>query len=256
MIVELPEDVWDVYRSKVPRGLNPEKNDKEAWRIREKIIVSYVYLTSRVVAKMKKKMPAHVEKDDLESRAKEGLLQAVTRYDHTLNVPFEAFATQRMRSCIMDGIREQDWAPRSLRKKQRELRLGEEVFTKDEGREPTQAELAQRLEISVEELERTKHLTAIASHTYIEANTEAQNKAASLNPEEDDLVALMKSIAASALKDLPLVNAAVIALHYYEEKKLAEVAQLLKISEAKVGTLHEESVVFIWGRLQEALKDD
>lgn len=249
--IEFDKDFWDYFRSISPINTTPDKGT-EAWRLREQIILNYLYLTKRIVAKMKKSMPSHVDSDDLESWATIGLMQAVQRYDQTMGVPFEAFCTQRARSVIMDGIRDADWAPRSLRKKQRDIAKAEEEFRQEKGREPTNVEISNRLEIPVEEISATKYRSEIASHTYIEGSLEAQNKPISTDSEEDELVDLLKSATAKAVATMPIRQAVVVAMHYYEDRKLSEIAKLLRTSEVKVGALHAEAVLKIWQALANA----
>lgn len=248
------ESFWPEYRKLVPKNTLPDENDKQANKMRVEVIEHSLYLTKLVVGKMRKNMPDHVSKDDLESLASIGLLQAVLRYDHERGVPFEAFANQRMRSVIMDGIREADWATRSLRKKQRDIKQAEQKFRQDQGREPTQAEIADNLGVSTDEVFETKYKASIASHAYIEANPEAQNKSFVMDDEDSAIVDLTKQTLATGLSNLPIKQAAIIALHYYEEKKLSTIAKLLHMSEVKVGTLHKEAILTLWGNLLETLR--
>lgn len=248
------ENIWPTYRSMVPLGTDPDPDDELANDIRTAIILNYLYLAEIVVKSRKKTLPKHVESDDLESWAKIGLLQAVQRYDHTRGVPFEAFVTQRMRSVIGDGIRDSDWAPRSLRKAQRAILKAEDDIRK-EGREPTESEIATALETTVDEISTTKYKSEIASHTYIEGNLEAQNMSSGHNDEEDEMIFLLKNVLASTVANMPVKKAVVIAMHYYEERKLADIAKILKTSEVKVGALHTEAVLEIWTNLLKAISD-
>ncbi len=273
----LEDNTWETYRALVPKGADPQPEDEEAMDIRTDIIIAYVYLCKRVVAKMRKSMPSHVDPDDLESWAKIGLLQAVTRYDHTMQVPFEAFATQRVRSVIMDGVRDADWAPRSLRKKHRDITKVEDKFRQEKGRdatpeevaavivtdkfnkdgvEPSEKEFEEAVMEAMADISSTKYRSDISAHTYIEGNPEAQNKPASLNDEEDELVTVLKSVVAKALQSMEIRKAAIIAMHYYGEKKLALVAQELNMSEAKVGELHAAAVMEIWEQLANVISEE
>lgn len=268
---------WFVeYRAIVPKGSEPDSGNRFANRLRDNIIESNLYLCKRVVGKMKKSMPAHVERDDLESLAAIGLLQAVTRYDHTLGVPFEAFATQRMRSVVMDGIRDADWAPRSLRKKQRDIAKVEERIRNEHRREPSPEEVAaiiatdqfneaqeeptqEEFEIAVRAIMAdnadTKYQTEIAAHTYIEGNPEALNKPAVVNDAESELIDVLKAVVATTLNSMAVRKAAIIALHYFSEKKLSEIAAALKMSDVKVGALHSEAVLEIWQAIEAAITE-
>lgn len=245
--------LWCEYRARVPQGEEPY--DEETRQLRDDIINCYLYITKRVVGKMKKAMPAHVSKEDLESLAKIGLMQAVLRYDTSLGVPFEAYCAQRARSVIMDGIREADWAPRSLRKKQRDIKQAEERLRQVLKREPTKTEVAKYLDIAEDDIDRTHYKVEISSHTYIEGNQEAQNKTSVLDSDELELVDIMKSVVAQSMRTMPIRHAAILAMHYYHEEKLSDIARKLKLSEVRVGTLHSEAVLLVWQELQKAIQE-
>lgn len=255
MTTVVAEIDWKAYRAAVPKGTEPARTSPE-WRIREDIIVSHLYLTKTVVAKMLKTLPSHVERDDLESWAKIGLMQAVLRFDETMSVPFAAFAAQRMRSCILDGIREQDWAPRSLRQKQRSVRKAEEVLKQQYSREPTAEEVAQELGVEASEVRQTKYKSSIATHTYLDNYTEDVIHTAVISPTENDLVAQLRSTLVASFLSLPVREATIIALYYFEKKKLSEIAKMLGVSEVKVGAMHSDAVTIIWNNLESVLAEE
>lgn len=248
-------EFWDHYRSLAPLNTTPERGT-EAWKIREQLVADHIYLTKRIVVKIKKRMPAHVEADDLESLANIGLLQAIQRYNHTRGVPFEAFITQRVRSVIGDYVRDQDWAPRSLRTRQREITKVAESFRQNEGRDPGIEEIAEILDTTTDDVSNTLHRAEIATHSYIEGNVEAQNKPSSLDDDEDELVMLLKTVTSKALSTLPIKQATVLALHYYEEQKLSDIAKVLRTSEVKIGQLHSEGVLKIWQQLLSVVQEN
>lgn len=244
---------WETYRSVVPIGQEPER-DTGPWLARENLILQYYYLAKRIVAKMAKTMPNHVDRDDLESLAVLGLMKAVTQYNHTLGVPFEAYATQKMRSSIMDGIRHQDWAPRTLRRKQRDIEKAEAVFRQENGRVPTYDEVAAILDIDAAEVGFTKHQSEIATHAYIESSAEAMNKTNEV-VDDLDLITTLRTTAARTLRNMPVREATVIALHYYANKKLHEVAEIMGISGVKVGQLHKEAILSLCQALEAVLDE-
>lgn len=266
MSEKIDESIWPLYRALVPKGEEPDPEDVDANRIRHDIILAYLYLAEMVVKKRKKTLPKHVDADDLESWAYIGLLQAVQRYDHTMGVPFEAFVTQRMRSVIADSIRENDWAPRSLRKKQRDLVKAVDSFRQAEGRDPSDEELSQILEIPVESIRETRYKADIATHTYLELYTQYSGdhtynvkEPASTTKDEDDeseLIQILKTVLAESLTSMTPRKAAIIAMHYYQEMKLSDVAKALRMTEVKVGKLHQEAVNEIWQNLLSAAQNE
>lgn len=236
---------WDDYRALVP--INTEPIDDKAFAMREKIILQHLELTRRVAAKMMRTMPNHIDTDDLESYAKIGLMRAISRYNHQLGVPFEAYAMTNMRSVILDGIRSLDWAPRSLRRKERELFNAHTALRHELEHEPTKEDLALKLGVTIAEVNDTRQKSSAASTAYLEENTEVVNRrTTSLDTEEVALVQRLRDGVACAVQKLPFREAVVIALHYYEGLKLADVAEALGVSEVKAGMLHTEAITKIW----------
>lgn len=248
---------WQHYRSLVPKGVEPDRGTPE-WRMREDIILTYLPITKSVVSKMIRTMPPYVERDDLESWAEFGLMQAVLRFDETMNVPFAAFARQRMRSCILDGIREQDWVPRSLRKKQRDIKKVEETLGQELGRQPSEDEVADHLDIDSREVSYTKYRGAIATHVYLDAYSDGGVFYDTLSDpstvlEASDLAAELRAAVSESFLALPTREAVVIALYYYEKMKLSEIAKLIGVSDVKCGQIHESAVMAIWQDLESYL---
>ncbi|MEJ7615055.1 MAG: sigma-70 family RNA polymerase sigma factor, partial [Candidatus Fervidibacter sacchari] len=93
------EQCWRTYQA------NRDENSREA------LVQAYLHLVKRVVARIKPLLPPSVEEGDLISYGLIGLLEAIDRFDQTRGVPFEAFATQRIRGAIVDGLRQMGWVP-------------------------------------------------------------------------------------------------------------------------------------------------
>lgn len=246
----MENNFWSDYRALVPIGEDP--TDEKSLRMREDVILEHLPLTRRVALKMLKSMPNHVDKDDLESWATLGLLRAVQKFNHELGVPFEAYASQSMRSVIMDGIRDLDWAPRSLRRKNREILKAETELRNVHGRTPSNAEVAEKMGLAVQDISYTKYRSDIASHAYLAECDEAMNHKVDMEATEQAFQ--IRQAVVNAIKLLPFREAVVIVLHYYHGKKLAEVAKLLGVSEVKAGAIHTEAVTGIWTQIAQTIQ--
>jgi RNA polymerase sigma factor for flagellar operon FliA len=244
-------DTWITYREHVSFGQEP--NTPQGLRLRENLILSHMALAKQVAANMVKKMPQHVDKGGIESLAYEGLMRAVSKYNHTINDSFEAYATQTMQRRILDGLRELDWAPRSLRRKMREIEKTEETLKQRWHRSPTDTELANELGLGVAEIQDTRNRSEAAAHAYIEDSAEALNMQSEDRDEETETAKMVRNATTQAVKNLPFKEALVICLHYYENKTLADVATLMGVSEVKVGSLHKEAVLHVWAELAATL---
>ena len=109
-IKRLPEEelvaLWEQYLS-----------DKSNKQIRDTLIVQYIYLVRYVVGRVRVTLPATVSIEDIAGYGIEGLINAIERYSMQKNTRFETYALIRIRGAILDKIREEDFLPRSIRKK-------------------------------------------------------------------------------------------------------------------------------------------
>lgn len=215
---------------------------------RAEIITNYVPLANKIADWMQSSLPAQVDRDDIRSSAYEGLIDAVNRFDPSKGFKFETFATPRIRGSVMDSLRGADWAPRSLRSKARELLNKTEELTGRLNREPTDHEIAEGLDWTVEEVRsvRSSHVRSQihsmqenwdnpevehASETEDSSHSET-DPSYSLDSEFDfdNLINnLSKAITALSPKER-----AVFTLFYYEDASLAEIGKLLNVTESRV----------------------
>lgn len=242
---------WDDYRVLVPLGTEPTCS--QGIRLRDDLIIEHIGLAKQVASNMLQKMPSHVDRGGIRSLAYEGLMRAVSKYNHKINDSFEAYATQTMQRRVLDGLRELDWAPRSLRRKMREIEKTEEKLKQRWHRSPTDAEIAVELGVPVSEVADTRNRSEAAAHAYIEDSAEALNMQAEDRGEENDLAKQIRSATTQAVRNLPFKEALVLCLHYYENKTLADVASMMGVSEVKVGALHKDAVLHVWAELAATL---
>src|ERR1700744_1980311 len=132
---------------------------------RERLVVAYSPLVKYVAGRMSSGLPAHVEEADLISYGLLGLINAIERFDLEREIKFETYAITRIKGAIIDELRALDWVPRSVRARAREI---EKVNMKLEAklqRAPTDEEMAQELEISVDEFQ--EQLVQISNSTIV-----------------------------------------------------------------------------------------
>ena len=151
--------------------------------------------------------------------------------------------------CIRDS-RKLDWIPRTLRQKQKKLDTAASHLESVLGRTPTSEELAEELQVSLEELDAMVNQTQVANlvslDEYLEQGSEVKaeegNKAAFLQPEQVVERQDLKRLLAEAINELTEKEQKVIALYYYEEMTLKEISSILDVSESRVSQLHTKSL--------------
>ena len=127
-----------------------DKNNKTA---RDKLIVQYIYLTRYVIGRIKVNLPPSFSYEDIASYGVEGLIDAVEKYSPDRGAKFETYALMRIRGAIIDKIRANDWLPRTVRKKIKEVKEAINNLKIEFGRMPTNQEVADKLGIEKEKVD-------------------------------------------------------------------------------------------------------
>ena len=121
--------------------------DKTNKTVRDTLIVQYIYLIRYVVGRVKVTLPATISIEDIAGYGVEGLINAIERYSPQKNTRFETYALIRIRGAILDRIRAQDFLPRSVRKKIKDIKAAQEYLKQELGRMPTTSEVANYLQM-------------------------------------------------------------------------------------------------------------
>ena len=225
---------------------------------RDHLIVHYSPLVKFVAGRIGAGLPSSVDVGDLIGSGVFGLMDAIDRFDPDRGIKFETFAVPRIRGAIYDGLRQLDWVPRSVRSRAREVEKAFSELEHELGRAPSDDELARHLRITEREL--AKWLAAIASTTIgpldraIAAGVEpaAADDSAHHSPsavvEDKELSRIMRQ----EIKRLPEREKLVLSLYYDEGLTLAEIGEVLGVTESRVSQIHTKSVLHLRARLASA----
>jgi RNA polymerase sigma factor for flagellar operon FliA len=241
--------------------------DLQGWRsyrqtkdpvMRDRLIEQHLSVVKYVTARVAGRLPSHLQLDDLYSAGLFGFLAAIDDYDPDLGVPFSAYATPRIRGAIFDELRRLDWVPRSVRRKTRDAERAIDALFRRLHREPTEEEVAQELQISLEAYRQLLNdgVTVMSldapgeSHRPGTTLMDTLADAASPNP----LLALAEKqrrmILGQLIESLPERERQVLALYYYEELTMREAGEALGVTESRVSQLHSSAIL----RLRAALR--
>jgi len=216
---------------------------------REHLVTQYASLVKRIAYHLMAKLPASVVVDDLIQNGMIGLLDALGRYEEGLGAQFETYAVQRIRGSMLDGLRENDWLPRGLRREMRRIESAVQKLEHREGRPPTERELADSLGMSLADYQ--KLLLDARGHQliYFEDLGEGdddylERNAAGLSP--DPLAALedasMRAHLVRAIEALPERERLMMALYYEQDLNLREIGEVMGVTESRVCQLHTQAV--------------
>ena len=229
--------------------------------VEAQIVERYMPLVKTVVGRLAMTLPAHAATEDLYSAGLVGLLSAVRRFNPQTGVLFETYARVRIRGSVFDELRRLDWVPRSVHDKARKV---EKVMRKLEqklGRLPTNNEMAAALHISGDEYEQLLNLIKPATFVCLDSVRSAeqegeatQHEAVADASQPDPSYATarheMARIIIKRLKYLPEVQRKVLALYYFEDLRLREIAEVFGVTESRISQIHAAAVIAIRGFLE------
>ena len=232
------------------------KDFKEKGSIEAKdvILVHYLGLVRLVAGRMAMNSPPQVDKDDLIGWGVLGLLDAVEKFDLAQTASFETYASMRIRGSIIDQIRSLDWAPRSLRRKARELSQASARLMDKFGRNPSDTELAGEMGIGESDLfELTTEIHGayvLSLEAKISSDPETgetslgdiMSDTASPSPEDIVLRKEKEEHLAKAIEKLSENERHVITLYYFDELTLKEVGEVLGLSESRICQIHRSVI--------------
>ena len=244
--------LWKRYR---------ETNDPA---LRDRLILTFAPLVKFIVYRKVREMPARCEVEDFISCGLEALIQSIDRYDPSKGATLEQYAWTRIHGAVLDELRRLDWAPRSVRRWERDMEKAVEEFTVLHGRRPGNEELAESMGITVEDLRKRRDEIATSDLTSLntlvmgddDSHIERMDTIASTDDELDPEHAAGKSAAKdkfrAAFAMLGQREREIAVMLYVKNLTLSEIGEVLGVSESRVCQIHGQ----MKKTLREALNDD
>ena len=230
-----------------------DKDQREPYL--EQLVKAYSHLAEYQVQRLIVDLPASVDRDDLLSEARIGLIDAINRYDPGKQVKFETYASIRIRGAIVDYLRKLDWAPRSLRQRAREISRAELELEQEIGRTPTDEQLARKLNMKVPEyrqaLSEISVLTVLSFRDLEEGETEFQISSTRDRPEDGIARSDFSRCLASAISRLCERDQQVLDLYYRRQLSLKEIGEVMSLSESRICQIHSAAVSRLRGMLED-----
>jgi len=254
-------------------GGSPDSEVSAAWyafkesgsrSARDRLIIHYSPLVKYVASRVATGLPSSVEQADLVSYGMFGLIDALAKFDPARGIKFETYAISRIRGAIIDELRSLDWVPRSVRLKAREVERAYSDLEARNKRAPSDAEIAMYLDIDLRELR-----DILSQISFVTVAALDDNPATSTG--RGSGVSLLETLADVAAKDpmstlegnetramlsvainvLPEREKIVIALYYFEGMTLAEIGEVLGVTESRICQIHAKAV----GQLRRNLRE-
>jgi RNA polymerase sigma factor for flagellar operon FliA len=243
-----------------------EYKENHSPEAREKVILHYAPLVKYVAGRVSTGLPPSVEFGDLVSYGVFGLLDAIEKYDPSRGIKFETYAIARIKGAIIDELRADDWVPRSVRFKAREIEKAYMALEGELRRVPTDEEVARKLGVSVEEylnlLSKMSLISLVALDELWTVSGDKPDKISLADIVEDVKVKdpsktfeieEMKDIIAEAINRLPERERIVVTLYYFEGLTMREIGEVLTVTESRVCQMHTKAILRLRARLGTAL---
>jgi RNA polymerase sigma factor for flagellar operon FliA len=238
-----------------------DSGDKE---LRERLIIHYSPLVKYVAGRVGVGLPPNIEQADLVSYGIFGLIDAIEKFDLERAIKFETYAISRIKGAIIDELRAIDWIPRSVRYKAREVEKAYAALEAKLHRTPSEGEVAEELGIALEDLHtifsQVSFVNVVALDELLNVGGDRGDKLSLVDTLEDtkaeDPVAAFeteetKYLLARAINTLPEREKIVVTLYYYEGLTLAEIGQVLGVTESRICQMHTKAVLQLRAKLAE-----
>jgi len=220
------------------------------------IVEKYVPLVRNVVGRLAMSLPPHVDGEELYSAGLTGLLNAVRNYNPSAGTSFETYARLRIRGAILDELRRMDWVPRSVHTKARKVQAVMNAIEQKKGRVATEHEVAAELKISIPEyrewLEEIRPATFVCldaafNNDYDDSTSQYDSMAD--QKQEDPLDGTARRevarVISERLQELPEMQRKVLALYYFEDMRLREIAEAFGLTESRICQIHAQGILSI-----------
>lgn len=251
-------ELWVQYQSEVVA---------EREEARRQLIEAYWPLVVRVTAKMHRNLPQHVERDEVASWGVLGLIRALEKFDLSVGVQFETYAVASIRSVVLDELRRLDWAPRSLRRRQRDIVEAREKLEVLLSCVPTHDQIGAELGITGMEVRKSlaateasyaKSLDEMALSDQWWPNTDGSTRGDRLvggpTPDEARTTSLIGEVADRLFAGLNAQEKLILALYYYHGMTLSEAGRVAGIPESRASQIHSRVVTRLRGELATLLR--
>jgi len=224
---------------------------------KDQLVQRFAPLVKRIAYHLMARLPSSVQVDDLVQNGMIGLLDAINRFEAGMGAQFETYAAQRVRGSMLDGLRENDWLPRSLRRDFRRIEVAVSKLEQEHGRPPSEIELARALDLSLVDYQKMlqdarghqllsyEDLVEDGEDDYLERHLTDSSREPLKILEDESLHRML----VEGIESLPEREKLMMALYYEKDLNLREIGDVMGVTESRVCQLHSQAVIRLRARI-------
>ena len=224
---------------------------------KDQLVQRFAPLVKRIAYHLMARLPSSVQVDDLVQNGMLGLLDAINRFEAGMGAQFETYAAQRIRGAMLDGLRENDWLPRSLRRDFRRIEVAISQLEQQHGRAPSEQELAAALDMTLADYQKMlqdarghqlisfEDLVEDGDEDFLERHLTDHSAEPSKILEDESLRRLL----IDGIEALPEREKLMMALYYEQDLNLREIGEVMGVTESRVCQLHTQVVARLRARI-------
>jgi RNA polymerase sigma factor for flagellar operon FliA len=224
---------------------------------KDQLVQRFAPLVKRIAYHLMARLPSSVQVDDLVQNGMMGLLDAINRFEAGMGAQFETYAAQRIRGAMLDGLRENDWLPRSLRRDFRRIEVAISQLEQQHGRAPSEHELAAALDMTLADYQKMlqdarghqlisfEDLVEDGDEDFLERHLTDHSAEPSKILEDESLRRLL----IDGIEALPEREKLMMALYYEQDLNLREIGEVMGVTESRVCQLHTQVVARLRARI-------
>lgn len=223
---------------------------------KDELVALHAPLVKRIAYHLMSRLPPSVQADDLIQAGMIGLLEATRNYDASQGASFETYAGIRIRGAMLDEIRKNDWVPRSVHRKARQIADAVREIENAEGRDARDHEVAALLDMTLEEyhqlLQQASSHKIFSFEDFSDEDNDVANSMPDYSPGPFDGLQKedFKKNLAESISGLPERERMVMALYYEEELNLREIGAIIGVSESRVSQIHSQALIRLQARMR------
>lgn len=232
--------------------MKKENQQKPLNKFQNKLILENYPIVEKTLNSIRSRLPSHADLGELHSAGVGGLIDAALKLDPAKREKFSAYASMRIRGAIMDELRRLDYMPRSARQDAKLINKTREALENTLGRPATDEEVRLEMGLSRRQFAKMERRTQNLSFISLNDDSTKDGEARDLSeiiPDENAATAIekiekqeMAQLLRSKILNLPEKQRKIIESYYFEEKKLAQIAQDFDVSEARICQIHAQAL--------------